>query len=137
MEKYIERLKIYCYNNIKTAFSIMKPVFKNRGELDSLITHIGGEKKKQEKVLEKQFERILHLSESNPYLLDVKKESEEYLLDRNNDREKEIKHLETLLDYINRIIESGTVNETERIGSLKHEKKRITREIKIIKNRLK
>ena len=45
--------------------------------------------------------------------------------------------LETLLDYINRIIESGTVNETERIGSLKHEKKRITREIKIIKNRLK
>ena len=56
----------------------MKPIFSNRGELDSLVVQMGGERKKK-KELEKQVERISKLSETNPYLKDVYKESEKYM----------------------------------------------------------
>ena len=126
--------KNYC-NNIKTAFTIMKPIFTNRGELDSLIKHIGSQKKKEKNVLEKQFERISELSTTNPYLKDVYKEAQEYNKKQKQETESQIKHLESLIDYINRVIESGLIDETTRIDSLKQEKRRIQREItKILKN---
>ena len=86
-------------------------------------------------MLEKQFERISELSTSNPYLKDVYKETEQYKKKQEKGTDSQIKHLESLIDYINRVIESGLISETTRIDSLKHEKRRIQREItKILKN---
>tara|TARA_B100000212_G_C26934619_1_gene347552 strand:- start:78 stop:422 length:345 start_codon:yes stop_codon:yes gene_type:complete len=112
----------------------MKPIFTSRGELDSLIKQFGGERKKEKKILDKQFERISELSETNPYLKDVCKDANEYRKKQQKKTEAQIKHLESLIDYINRVIESGLIDETSRLDSLKHEKRRIQREITKIKN---
>ena len=93
------------------------------------------DRKKEKKSLEKQFERISELSTTNPYLKDVYKEVKEYNKMQKQETDAQVKHLESLIDYINRVIESGIIDETTRIDSLKHEKRRIQREItKILKN---
>ena len=112
----------------------MKPFFSNRGELDSLIVQMGGERKKERKELEKQVERISQLSDTNPYLKDVYKESEKYMEQEKRVINEKIEHLEALIDYINSLLESGDVTKENRIDSLKQEKKRIQREITKIKN---
>lgn len=137
MEKYIILVKKNYYNNIKTALTIMKPIFNSRGELDSLIKHIGIQRKKEKNALEKQFERITELSTTNPYLKDVYKEVKEYNKIQKQEIDAQVKHLESLIDYINRVLDSGLIDETTRIDSLKHEKRRIQREIKKIQKNMK
>ena len=115
----------------------MKPIFSSRGELDSLIKHMTSKRKKEQNILEKQFERIAELSETNPYLKDVYKETTEYKKKQEKGTDAQVKHLESLIDYINRVLESGLVSETIRIDSLKQEKRRIQREITKIQKNLK
>ena len=105
MEKYIILVKKNYYNNIKTALTIMKPIFNSRGELDSLIKHIGIQRKKEKNALEKQFERITELSTTNPYLKDVYKEVKEYNKIQKQEIDAQVKHLESLIDYINRVLD--------------------------------
>ena len=109
----------------------MKPLF-GRGELDSLITHVGGKKNDEKNILENQFKRIKNLTESNPYLKDVKNETEQYIKNKETKRKEKIKHLEILIDYVNRVMDSGIVEEKHKIDLLKEEKRRIQREIKKI-----
>ena len=109
----------------------MKPFF-SRGELDSLITHVGGKKNDEKNILENQFKRITSLTEANPYLKDVKKETEQYKKDRESKKQKKIKHLEMLIDYANRVMDSGVIDEKHKLDLLQQEKRRIQREIKKI-----
>ena len=110
--------------------------FFSRGELDSLITHVGGKKSDEKNILENQFERITNLREENPYLKDVMKETEQYKKDREAKKQEKIKHLEVLVDYVNRVMDSGVIDEKHKLDLLKHEKRRIQREItKILKQK--
>ena len=114
----------------------MEPIFTSRGELDSLIKHMTNQQKKEKNTLEKQFERITKLSETNPYLKDVYKEAKEYKKTQQKETAQQIKHLESLIDYINRVLERGLNSGTMQIESLKQEKRRIQREIKKIQKNI-
>ena len=106
--------------------------FFTRGELDSLITHVGGKKNDEKNILDNQFKRIKNLTEVNPYLKDVKEETEQYIKNKETKRQEKIKHLEVLIDYVNRVMDSGVIDDKHKIDLLKNEKRRIQREIKKI-----
>ena len=114
--------------------------FKNNekismGEHDSLVNHIGGKKKSEQDEQLKQFERINESSKSNPYLHDMKKETNTYIKQSKTKKLEKIEHLEKLVNYIDNVFESGLLTQDDRINALKYERKRIKKEITKLKNR--
>jgi len=108
----------------------MKPKLRNLGERDN---HIQNLQKEKEKLLKNQKNQISDLNtkrNTNSFIDKVINEQDEITQNKLDEKTETIARLQTLLTYINSVIDSGLVSNENRKTALLEERKRIQKEIK-------